>query len=171
MPLTVFKRGEIYHYRGSVAGRRLRGTTKLKDKKAAQQFAFDLETKERNRDRSKPEPVLTFAKAAALYRKAGKSERFLDRVEDYWKTTPVKSITSGAVRNAAIVLCPNAKGATRNRHVIVPTQAIINHAAEHMGMGASVHGEREPAPWGSMLLHVPDRSQGVGSDKSDMGRR
>lgn len=130
MSLTVFKRGEIYHYRGSVAGRRLRGTTKLKDKKAAQQFAFDIETKERNRDRSKPEPALTFAKAAMLYRKAGRSDRFLDRIEDYWKTTPVKSITSGAVRNAAIVLCPNAKGSTRNRHVIVPTQAIINHAAE-----------------------------------------
>lgn len=130
MPLTVYKRGDVYHYRGTVDGRRLRGTTGLKDKKEAAKFAFDVETQERNRGRSKAEPVLNFAKAAFLYRSAGKSERFLAKIEDYWKKTPVKSITSGAVRNAAIVLCPNAKGATRNRHVIVPTQAIINHAAE-----------------------------------------
>lgn len=37
---------------------------------------------------------------------------------------------SGSVRQAAIVLFPNATAATRNRHVIVPTQAIINHAAD-----------------------------------------
>lgn len=130
MPLTIYKRGEIFHYRGTVNGRRVRGTTGLKDKKEAGDFAFNIETEERNRDRSKPAPVLTFGDAAILYRNAGKSERFLARVEDYWKDTPVKSITSGAVRNAAIVLCPKAKGATKNRHVIVPTQAIINHAAE-----------------------------------------
>jgi len=130
MPLTVYKRGDIYHYRGTVGGRRLRGSTGLKDKKEAQRYAFDVETRERNRSVAKAEPELTFAKAARLYRSAGKSERFLARIEDYWKNTPVKDINSGSVRQAAIEICPNAKGATRNRHVIVPTQAIINHAAE-----------------------------------------
>lgn len=33
------------------------------------------------------------------------------------------------MRQSAITLYPKAKGATRNRQVIVPTQAIINHAA------------------------------------------
>lgn len=130
MSLTVFKRGNIYHYRGTVCGRRLRGSTGLKDKKEAQRYAFDVETKERNRSQSKPEKELTFAKAAQLYRSAGKSERFLARIEDHWKKTPVKDINSGAVRAAAVALCPDAKGATRNRHIIVPTQAVINHAAE-----------------------------------------
>lgn len=43
---------------------------------------------------------------------------------------PVKNINSGVVRQAAIALQPNASAATRNRQVIVPTQAIINHAAK-----------------------------------------
>lgn len=130
MPLTIFKRGDIYHYRGTVAGRRLRGSTGTKDKKTAQRIAAEIETRQWKGHLDGPEAVLTFAQAAILYRKAGKSDRFLDRVEVYWKDAPVKNITSGAVRNAAITLYPNAKGSTRNRHVIVPTQAIINYAAE-----------------------------------------
>ena len=43
----------------------------------------------------------------------------------------MKEITPGAIRTAAITLYPNAGPATRNRQAIVPTQAIINHAAEH----------------------------------------
>ncbi len=70
------------------------------------------------------------AQAAILYRKADKPTRFLDRVEDYWRDTPVRDVTAGAIRQAAIRLYPTATAATRNRHVIVPTQAIINHAAE-----------------------------------------
>lgn len=130
MPLTLYKRGEIWHYRGTVDGERLRGSTKASDKKIAQRIAAEIEAKHWKRSLDGPEAFLTFAQAAILYRKAGKPERFLDKIEDYWKDTLVKHITSGAVRNAAITLCPNAKGATRNRHVIVPTQAVINHAAE-----------------------------------------
>lgn len=130
MPLTIYKRGEIYHYRGTVAGRRLRGSTKTSDKKTAQRIAADIENKQWKGHLDGPEAVLTFAQAAILYRTAGRSERFLTKIEDYWKDTAVKDISSGAVRKAAIVICPTAKGSTRNRHVIVPTQAIINHAAE-----------------------------------------
>jgi len=64
-----------------------------------------------------------------LYRQADRSTRFLEPIEDYWKDTPVKQINAGAVRQSAIVLHPKTSGATRNRQVIVPTQAIINHAA------------------------------------------
>ena len=66
---------------------------------------------------------------AKLYRAAGKSDRFILPVLDYWKDAPVLQITSGAVKQAAINLLPTAGPATRNRQVIVPTQAIINHAA------------------------------------------
>lgn len=78
-----------------------------------------------------PKGSLTFAQAAMLYRKAGKSDRFLRRVEDFWKDTPITEITAGAVRTSAIELYPTAGPATRNRQAIVPAQAIINHAAEH----------------------------------------
>lgn len=89
-----------------------------------------------------------------LYRQAEKPTRFLAKIEDYWKDTAVKGITSGAVRQAAIALHPKAGAATRNRQVIVPTQAVINHAAKldlcrHLKVQRFpvVTKTKEPATW------------------------
>lgn len=130
MPLKIYKRGEVYHYRGTVAGQRLRGSTGTASKEIAQQIAARAEARAWKSDLNGPESVLTFADAAAFYRQAGKSERFLARVEDYWKDTLVKDITGGAIRQAAIEVYPGAVNASRNRQFIVPTQAIINYCAE-----------------------------------------
>ena len=87
MPLKVYKRGEIYHYRGKIAGRVIRGTTGTAIKEAAEQIANRVETREWKRHLNGPESVLRFSDAAAAYRRAGKSTRFLDKIEDYWKET------------------------------------------------------------------------------------
>lgn len=129
MPLKIFKRGDVWHYRGTVAGRRLRGSTGTASKEIAARFAAEVESKFWKRGFDGPEAVLTFAHAALEYRAAGKQTRFLEPIEDYWKDTLVKDITTGAIQQSARKLYPNASGATRNRQVIVPTQAIINHAA------------------------------------------
>ncbi|AZO39698.1 site-specific integrase [Mesorhizobium sp. M7D.F.Ca.US.005.01.1.1] len=129
MPLKIYRRGEIWHYRGTVAGRRVRGSTQTSIKARALEIAAERETREWKSSHHGPESVLTFADAAMLYRQADRSTRFLEPIEDYWKDTPVKQINAGAVRQSAIVLHPKTSGATRNRQVIVPTQAIINHAA------------------------------------------
>jgi integrase len=42
----------------------------------------------------------------------------------------IADLNSGAIRQAAIDLYPNAKNSTRNRQVIVPMLAVINHCAE-----------------------------------------
>lgn len=154
MPLNIYRRGKIWHYRGTVNGARLRGTTGTADKATALKIASGIENAQWKSDLDGPGSVLTFLQAAIKYRQAGKPERFVKFVSDYWKDTLVKDITSGAVRNAAIVLCPSAKGATRNRHVIVPTQAIINHAAE-LGLCSPIKVTRfavetkrkKPATW------------------------
>lgn len=130
MPLKVFKRGQVYHFSGTVAGQRLRGTTGTASKDIAQQIAAREEARAWKRDLHGPEAVLTFADAAVLYRKAGKSTRFLVRVEDYFKDTLVRDIKAGTIRQAAIDLYPKGSAATRNRQAIVPAQAVINHAAE-----------------------------------------
>lgn len=130
MPLKIYQRGEIWHYRGTVAGRRLRGSTGATKKEDAARAAAEIEARAWKRRFDGPGAVLTFAQAAMLYRAAGKPTRFLDRVEDHWKDTLVKDITAGGIRQSAIELYPGTTGATRNRQVIVPTQAIINHAAE-----------------------------------------
>lgn len=130
MSLKPYKRGDIWHYRGTVAGRRLRGSTGTQDKDIAARLVAEIEAKTWKGHLDGPAAVLTFARAAILYRNAGKSTRFLDRIEKHWRETLVKNITAGAIRAAALDLYPKAGPATRNRQVIVPTQAVINHAAE-----------------------------------------
>jgi len=128
MPLKLKKRGEIWYYSGTVNGWRLRGSTKTALKDQAQIIANEIERRYLQGGRD-PASVLTFAQAAIEYRRLGKAPRYLELVEDHWKDTPVKDITRGAVKRAAITLFPTQKGATRNRSVIVPTLAVINHAA------------------------------------------
>jgi integrase len=132
MPIKVFRRkgSQIYSYRGTVAGRRLRGSTGSTDKARAERIAAEKETEQWKCHLDGPEAVLTFAKASLLYRAAGKETRFLPRIEDYWKDTLVKDIKPGAIKQMAIDLYPNCTAATRNRQGIVPAQAVINHCAE-----------------------------------------
>jgi hypothetical protein len=191
MPLTLYKRGKIYHYRGTVAGRRLRGSTGTAKKAAAERFISELEDKQWKGHFDGPGSVLTFAQAAILYRNAQKSTRFLERVENYWRDTLVADIKAGHVQKAAITLYPKASAATRNRHIIVPTQAVIKSCrrsgamqlsegealrrrlqeedACDMAMGSDVHGERKPAPWRAVLLHVPDRRPRWRGGRCSMG--
>jgi integrase len=132
MPLKLFLRGEVWHYRGSAAGRRLRGSTGVSraNKETAEQVLVQIEERLWRGRLYGPGSVLTFAQAALLYRASRKPARYLERVEDFWKDTPVKDISAGKIRASCQVLYPATKAATWNRAVIVPTQAIINFAAE-----------------------------------------
>lgn len=144
MPLKLKKRGEIWHYTGTVAGRRLRGSTKTALKDEAQIEANAAERRALQGDRD-PGAALTFAQAAIEYRKARAAPRYLELVEDHWRDRPVREITRGAVKRAAIELLPTGSGAYRNRAVIVPTQAVINHAAE-LELCAPLRVKRFPEP-------------------------
>jgi integrase len=132
MPIKLYKRkgSNVWHYRGTVAGNRLRGSTRTESREIAARIASEIESNHWKRRLDGPQEVLTFPKAVSLYLGAGKSERFIHRLEDYWKNTKIKDITAGAIKKCALELYPNACGATRNRQVIVPVLAIINHSAE-----------------------------------------
>lgn len=129
MPLKLKKRNKIWHYSGTVAGRRLRGTTGTTDKRIAERIANEVEGKIWTSHLDGPGATLTFAQAAIAYREAGHSVRFLDEVEDYWRDTLVPTITGAAIRQMAQKLYPDCSNATLNRQAIVPAQAIINYAA------------------------------------------
>ncbi|WP_265502208.1 site-specific integrase [Paracoccus beibuensis] len=129
MPIKIHKRGKIWHFSGTAAGRRLRGTTGTADKALALRIAAEAEAREWKRHLDGPGADVTMAQAAIAYRLAEKPTRFLDKIEDHWRDTPLRNITAGSIRQSALTLYPRASGATRNRQVIVPTQAIINHAA------------------------------------------
>jgi integrase len=132
MPLKLYQRGKVWHFRGTVGnpGRRLRGSCKTTDKAIASRQIAEIESREWKCSFDGPQAVLTFAQAAMLYRKAGKSTRYLAPVEDYLKDMLVKDINAGTIKQMGIELFPNCSGASRNRLAIVPAQAIINHAAE-----------------------------------------
>lgn len=130
MPLKIHRRHKIWHYSGTVAGRRLRGSTQTQDKANAQRIAAEKEKAAWTSHLDGPAASLTFAQAATAYRLAEKPIRFLAKIEDHWRDTPVREITAGAIRQSAFRLYPNAGPATRNRQAIVPAQAIINHSAE-----------------------------------------
>jgi len=138
MPLKLYKRktstGFVWHYRGKVGEDYLRGTTGTANKADAARFIASVERERFQRGLVGPQD-LTFPAAVELYEKAGKgqdkrSRLYISRLEDYWKNTRVRDMTAGAIRQSAIDLHPNDSGATRNRQVITPTQAIINHCAE-----------------------------------------
>ena len=101
MPLKLYKRGKIWHYRGTVAGQLLRGSAKTASKETAQRIAAGIEGRAW-KGHLDPQADLTFADAAMLYRNAEKSDRFLRKIEDHWRNTPVKDMTPGAIRSAAM---------------------------------------------------------------------
>lgn len=144
MPLKLIKRGDIWHYTGTVANRRLRGTCKTTQKAEAERYANEVESRYLQ-GRRDPGSVLTFAQAAMEYRKSRDEPKYLELVEDYWQDTPIVDITRGALRRAAITLLPKGSGAYRNRAVLVPTLAVINHAAD-LDLCAPMRARRFPEP-------------------------
>ena len=129
MPLTLTRRGQIWHYRGTVAKRRISGSTGATDKQIAQRIAAEAERAEWRRHLDGPGASVTYAHAVSAYTDAEKQTRFLLASLDHFKDTLVGQITEGAVKQFAIKRYPHAKASTRNRQGIVPVQAVINHAA------------------------------------------
>lgn len=64
------------------------------------------------------------------YLDAEKPERFLLKLAEHWRDTPVEEVRPETIRQAARKIYPDAKEPTWNRQVIKPTQAAINYAAE-----------------------------------------
>lgn len=75
------------------------------------------------------------------YIEAEKATRFIGPLADYWKNTPVASVTPEAIRQSANRLYPTCKPATKNRQVIIPTQAAINHSSK-LGLCSPIKVER-----------------------------
>ena len=130
MPIEIYKRGRFWHYRGSAAGRRLRGSTKTVDRQTAERIAAEVEHKAWQRRFDGPGAGLTMAQVFTAYLDAQKPERFLLKLVEHWRDTPVDQVLPETIRQAARRIYPHAKEPTLNRQVIKPTQAAINRAAE-----------------------------------------
>lgn len=129
MPNDIKQRGKIWYFNFSVNGRRHRDSTNSTDKKTAQRIAAKAKDAAWGNYTDGEAAHVTMAQAIDAYLNAEKSDRFLLPILDYWKDTPVRKITVGAIKQSAIDLLPNAKAATRNRNVVTPTLAVLNHAS------------------------------------------
>ena len=132
MPLKIYRRpgSLVWQYRGTLAGRRLRGSTGASDKETAQRIASEVENKFWKRGLDGKEKALTWPKAVALYIGAGKSSRYLATLTKYWGDAKIADMNAGSIRQSATDLYPNSKNSSRNTQVITPTLAVINHCAE-----------------------------------------
>jgi integrase len=132
MPLKIYRRkgSAVWHYRGTLAGNRQRGSTGASDRQTAERIASAIEDKYWKRGLDGKEKALTWPKAVTLYLAAGKPSRFLHQMVKYWGDARIADMNAGSIRQSAIDIYPTAKNSTRNRQVIVPTLAVINHCAE-----------------------------------------
>lgn len=133
MPLKLYRRKGIYYCRGTVGptGKRRRYNVSLhtSNKDIAARQVSEIEAGHWKGHFDGPEAILTFARAAQIYRAAGKSTTFLEPVEKYLGATLVKDISESTIQLMAKDLYPNVGNASLNRMVIVPTIAVINNAA------------------------------------------
>lgn len=136
MPLKLTRRaGSAYWWiTGTIDGRRLRESTGRTDRGEAEDV---LRRKSEAVHRAAifgPEAVVGWGDAVASYLevqtvKAG-TLVFLERLTDHFGATLLREINQVAVDRAIRALCrPEAAPATKLRNVIVPIQAVMNHAA------------------------------------------
>jgi len=139
--LKLVRRGRIWYAVGSIAGRRVRKSLGTGDRRRAVELAAQLEARLWEERIYGDAAVRTFEEAAVSYLEAGGEGRFLPPLLQYFRGRPLAEIQPGDVIKAAIELYPTASAATRNRQVITPARAVINHAAE-LGWCAPIRVKR-----------------------------
>lgn len=130
MPLRAKAIGEgRYQIDGTVEGERVRRRIECRNQREADEKAHRIETEYRRQIIHGPESVVTFHFAAAEFVRQGGEGRFLPKLMHHFrKVKTIKQITGADVREAAVILYPNAKPRTWNRQVIAPASAVINFA-------------------------------------------
>ena len=130
MPLKVYKRGEIFWMRGTVAGESVRESTGARAEDAARQIAAEREAFLWKCRLAGPENAITFAQGVVIYMEAGGEGRFLEPILKILADRMLGSIRGGHVRDLARHLLPHCGPATWNRQVVTPVSAVINCVAE-----------------------------------------
>lgn len=139
--LKIYKRGDVWWIDGRINGERIRESTRETEREDAESYALRRETDARKTAEFGPEAVLTFGTATGLYLDAGKSDRYLTPIFNKWERRLVREIKPGNIQDLARQLYPKVGPATRNRQVISPVQAIINHSASR-GLCSPIRVER-----------------------------
>jgi len=87
----------------------------------------------------------------------GGERRFLAKIIDYFKSTPLSQIDQAGLERAVITLYPDAKASTRNRQFFTPVSAILKHA-EKMGLASPKTITRPKQPQGKIRWLTPEEA-------------
>lgn len=157
MPLSLYKRGGVWHVRGTVAGRRIRRSTGTRDRRQAEQVCQSLENRAFDELQHGPGSQATFGDAATLYMQAGKRRRYLAPIVRALGRKRLKDIKPGDLKMLALSLYPahSHTPSTRNTCVIKPAMAVINHAAD-LGLCAPIRVRKFPEP--RVIKNAVDRA-------------
>lgn len=142
MSLTVFKRGRVWYLRGIVQGVKVYETCQTRDRRVADEIRFRRE-KEINAAHFDPDGAgrshnrIPFVDGAEDYLRNGKNaphktrtHTIVEKLKGYFGTTPIASIGQTHVDDAvAAIVGLDAKPSTKNRLVIGPLTAVLNHNA------------------------------------------
>jgi integrase len=116
--------------RGTVRGIRVTETAGTADRRVAEEIKTKREAEILEESVHGRRATTTWAEAALSYLDQGGSPRFLDRVTEHFKTTPLGRIDQEAIDRGASVVYPKASGATRDRQFYTPVSAVMKHAAK-----------------------------------------
>ena len=147
------KRGSVWHYSFTVAGKRIRRSAETADRQLAEDVALKHEARLRRAAVHGEKAELTFAEAVNLYLDHKPDSRYLLPVLEHFGKKKVEAITPPLVRQAARNLYPGCAAATWNRQVVTPVRAVINFAAEeglcdHFRMKRFPEGQKKSRPAG-----------------------
>jgi integrase len=165
MPLKIVNRPRtpVLYLRGSVRGIRVTESTGVTDRRLAEEIRIKREAELLQQSIHGRRATTTFAEAAVSYLElggrhgTGGSKRFMDKVLDYFNTTPLSKISLDAIEKGARVTYPKASPATRNRQFITPTVAVLRHGAKR-GWCATPIVERPRAPAGVVRWLTPEEA-------------
>ena len=143
--------------RGTVRGIRIEESTGLTDRRQAEILRAKREAEIIEQSVHGRRVTATFAEAVVTYLEdGGGSRRFLDRVLDYFETTPLARIDQAAIDRGARLVYPNASGATRDRQFYTPVSAVLRHAAKRGMCSPLIDLDRPAKPRGRVraLTHA-----------------
>ncbi len=142
-------RSPYWYVRGTIKGQFIFKSTGTTDKRQAEEFRRRCEAEIYEfvaLGRQKP---VTFADAITAYITSGGDRRFLLKLLEWFKETPVADIRQAQVDACAAALYPDAKASTINRQCISPIITVIKHAVDTEMPGAilrKIRRRREEKP-------------------------
>ena len=126
--LKKYPKSPYWQIRGTVAGKLIHRSSQTTDREEAEELRQTLERTTFRNVKYGEVPPTTFSQAVKVYSDKGGEDKYLTRLLDYFKETPLKDIGQVEIDRAAQELYPNAKASTINRSLISPYITVVRAA-------------------------------------------